>query len=138
MLSAGELYDFTGGTPPSLDDLERRYAAQVAGSPDEGERWHNWVIRLLESGSAVGFVQATVTSDTAQIAWLVGVPWQRKGVATEATIALCGWLHARGARRVVAHIHPDHLASARVARAAELTPTGEFDADGEQIWSNPP
>lgn len=136
VLSAGELYRFTGGSPPSLEELERRFTAQVAGSPDRGETWHNWIIRLLEGGEAVGFVQATVTDEVAEIAWLVGVAWQRQGIATEATIALCDWLHAQGATRVVAHIHPEHGASARVARAAGLEPTGGFDDDGEEIWSS--
>ncbi len=137
VLAAGELYHFTGGSPPSREELERRFAAQVAGSPNQGETWHNWIIRLLDGGSVVGFVQATITDEAAEIAWLVGVPWQRRGIATEATTALCDWLRSQGVRSVTAHIHPDHAASARVAGAAGLQPTGEVDDDGEQVWSSP-
>ena len=36
-----DLYAFTGGEPPSLERLEARYRAQVAGSPRPGEDWHN-------------------------------------------------------------------------------------------------
>ena len=37
---------------------------------------------------------------------------------------------------VIAHIHPAHLASQRVARAAGLSPTGEVH-DGEVRWAVP-
>lgn len=138
MLSAPELYRFTGGTPPTLAELQRRFEAQSAGSPEPGVTWHNWIIRLVEGRVAVGFVQATVSADTADIAWLVGVPWQRQGIATEATLAMCDWLAGQGVQRFVAHIHPDHVASTRVAEAAGLAPTDRFDADGEAIWTDRP
>lgn len=136
VLAAPELYGFTGGTPPTLADLQRRFEAQSAGSPEAGVTWHNWIIRLVEGRVAVGFVQATVSADTADIAWLVGVSWQRQGIATEATLAMCDWLAGQGVQCLVAHIHPDHVASARVAEAAGLTPTDGFDADGEAIWTD--
>jgi hypothetical protein len=44
--------------------------------------WHNWIVRSRTTGSAVGYVQATVTGDTADVAWLVGVRWQRQVVAS--------------------------------------------------------
>jgi len=44
------------------------------------------------------------------------------------------WLVAGGTRRMVAHIHPDHAASGKVAAALGLEPTGEVDYDGETIW----
>jgi hypothetical protein len=37
VLSDAGLYAFTGGSPPSVADLEQRYARQVAGSPDPAE-----------------------------------------------------------------------------------------------------
>ena len=40
------------------------------------------------------------------------------------------------AREVVAHIHPDHAASARVATRAGLLPTPD-QVDGEQVWRLP-
>lgn len=138
VLAVPELYRFTGGVPPTLAELQRRFEAQVTGSPEPGVTWHNWIIRLVEGQAAVGFVQATVSADTADIAWLVGVPWQRQGIATEATLAMCDWLAGQGVLRFVAHIHPEHVASIRVAQAAGLAPTHGFDADGEAIWTGRP
>jgi RimJ/RimL family protein N-acetyltransferase len=60
----------------------------------------------------------------AEIAWVVGTPWQGQGIATEAARALVAWLRNRSVRTVIAHIHPRHHASAAVAAAAGLTPAG--------------
>lgn len=130
-LGDDQLYDFTGGRPPALAELEERYRAQSAGSPSEGEIWHNWIFRLVEDGVAVGFVQATLTDVEADIAWLIGPDWQGRGLATEAATAMIERLVAGGTRRLVAQIHPDHAASGKVAAALELVPTGEVDFEGE-------
>jgi RimJ/RimL family protein N-acetyltransferase len=81
--------------------------------------------------------QATITGRTggraAEIAWVVGVQWQGRGIATEAAGGLVGWLAGRGTQVITAHIHPEHHASAAVAAAAGLSPTGEMH-DGEVLW----
>ncbi len=136
VLADPALYRFTGGEPPTLDSLRRRYAAQVAGaSPDGSERWHNWILRLTAGGEAIGFVQATVTDEgrRADIAWVIGVPWQGLGYASEAAVALVAWLRGAGAATITAHVHPDHEASARVAARAGLAATDEVE-DGERVW----
>ena len=69
----------------------------------------------------------------AEIAWVVGLRWQGQGYATEAARALIGWLDARGAVVIQAHIHPEHAASAAVARRAGLRPSGVVE-HGEQLW----
>jgi RimJ/RimL family protein N-acetyltransferase len=138
VLADESLYLFTGGGPPTLPELEARYRAQVAGSSWVDQLWHNWVIRLAETGAAVGFVQATVTGDTADVAWVVGVPWQGRGIAVEAGGGMCDWLSTVGVVRLLAHIHPDHHASSRVATSLGLRSTGELDADGEMIWERSP
>ena len=140
------LYRFTGGEPQTLDELRRRYAAQVGGtSPDGTERWLNWIVRLApdddrpgaasEPAPAIGFVQATVIDDgrSADIAWVIGVPWQGQGHAVEAAAALVAWLRVGGLTEITAHVHPDHVASARVAARAGLLVTDEVE-DGERIW----
>lgn len=129
-----ELYGFMGGTPPDLDRLEAQYRAQVAGPSRDGETWHNWIVRL--EGSAVGFVQATVIGNTADIAWVVGVPWQRQGFASEAAIRMCQSLTEQGVEHFEAHIHPDHLASQKVAAAVGLTESSVIDEDGEVVWTS--
>ena len=64
---------------------------------------------------------------------MVGLNWQRQGFASEAVRALVAWLDARGVTAIRAHIHPDHAASAAVARRAGLAPTAQIH-DGEQLW----
>lgn len=137
VLSDPELHTFIGGVPATPAELRARYERMTAGSPDPGVSWCNWVIRLREDDCLTGTVQATVTASAdglvAEIAWVVGRPWQRRGIATEAARALTGWLRRTPVVTVAAHVHPDHRASAAVAAAAGLTPTGEW-ADGERRW----
>jgi RimJ/RimL family protein N-acetyltransferase len=136
VLSGQVLYAYTGGAPPSLGELRARYARQVAGrSADGREEWRNWILRLEPGGEAVGYVQATLTGEgrRAEIAWVIGLRWQGQGYATEAARALIGWLDARGVPVVQARIHPEHAASAAVARRAGLRPSGVVE-DGEQLW----
>ena len=64
---------------------------------------------------------------------MVGTPWQRRGIATEAAQGLIAWLTRQPVHTVIAHIHPDHHASAAVATAAGLTPTNHRH-DGEVRW----
>ncbi|MFI8367356.1 GNAT family N-acetyltransferase [Streptomyces sp. NPDC085466] len=128
------LHRFIGGEPESLEELRARYARWEAGAPEPGTVWCNWVVREQAGGRLVGTVQATVIGDSAEVAWVVGTDWQGRGYASEAARALVGWLRERG-RTVVAHVHPEHAASAAVARAAGLVPTGEVH-DGEVRWES--
>ena len=164
------LYTFTGGSPPTAAGLRARYQRWGAGAPDPAVSWCNWVIRLraerrpagpvlagpvlagpvlggpvLVGPVLVGTVQATVTGPAgaraAEIAWVVGAAWQGRGIGGEAARGLVGWLRQLPVRTITAYIHPDHHASAGVARAAGLSPTGRR-RDGEVRWqleiSGPP
>jgi RimJ/RimL family protein N-acetyltransferase len=134
VLADPRLHAFTGGEPPTLDELRERYALQVVGrSPDGTEQWLNWIVRLLGDRQAIGFVQATILEATADIAWVVGTPWQLQGYATEAARAMAEWLLANGVSTLTAHIRAEHAASAAVATAAGLAPTDEVE-DGEVVW----
>ena len=62
-------------------------------------------------------------------------PAQGHGYGTEAARSLVTLLHEAG-WTVVAHIHPGHLASQRVARGAGLSPTADV-RDGEIRWVSP-
>jgi RimJ/RimL family protein N-acetyltransferase len=57
------------------------------------------------------------------------------GYGKEAARGLVALLHEDG-WTVVAHIHPGHLASQRVARGAGLSPTADVH-DGEIRWVSP-
>ncbi|MFB8035023.1 GNAT family N-acetyltransferase [Streptomyces sp. NPDC056004] len=134
------LHAYTGGTPETADELRARYGRQTAGSPDPGVRWWNWVLRVRGEGRLAGYVQATVDvpGAEAEIAWVVGTRWQGRGYAKEAAAGLVAHLLAAepepgAVRTVLAHIHPDHDASAAVAGAAGLGPTEQW-CEGERRW----
>jgi RimJ/RimL family protein N-acetyltransferase len=136
VLSADALYAFTGGSPPGPGDLRERYTRLVVGrSPDGSQEWRNWIVRREPGGQAVGYVQATIVDGgtRAEVAWVIGVDWQGQGYASEAAQSLVAWLGSRGVTIIQAQVHPEHAASAAVARRAGLLPTGHFD-DGEQLW----
>jgi hypothetical protein len=97
------LHTFTGGSPLSAEALRSRYERLMAGSPDPA------------------------------VAWVIGSAWQRRGIAAEAAVGLVAWLAQQPVRTVIAHIHPDHRASAAVAAAAGLTATDQ-QHDGEIRW----
>ncbi|MGW8886637.1 GNAT family N-acetyltransferase [Streptomyces sp. NPDC055749] len=134
VLADPALHAYTGGAPEDADALRARYARQTAGSPDPAERWWNWVLRVRTDGCLAGYVQATVRDGQAEIAWVVGTGWQGLGYAKEAAKGLVAHLLDAGeVRTVIAHIHPDHAASAAVAAAAGLVRTGVRE-DGEIRW----
>lgn len=137
VLADPALHTFIGGAPDTPAALRSRYERLTAGAPDPAVSWLNWVIRVRDERRLAGTVQATVSPSghglTAEIAWVVGSPWQGRGIATEAAHALVGWLVQQQVRTIVAHIHPEHRASSAVATAIGLTATGESH-DGELLW----
>ncbi|MFC8720170.1 GNAT family N-acetyltransferase [Kitasatospora sp. NPDC057198] len=139
VLSDPALHVFIGGAPEEAVLLRARYERWAAGAPDPSVSWCNWAVRLRDEECLVGTVQATVTADgdgaVAEIAWTVGTPWQRRGIASEAALGLVGRLRGHGVRTVVAHVHPEHAASAAVAAAAGLAPTDRWQ-DGEVRWES--
>lgn len=136
VLADPELYEFTGGEPVGPAQLEVRYRLQVAGSGRDDEGWLNWIVRLADTGAAVGYVQATVTPAATDVAWVIGLAWQGRGYAREAAAAMCDWLRAAGVARITAHVALQHDRSNGVAAAIGLRPTDEVDADGERVWAS--
>lgn len=129
VLAEPSLYEFTGGEPPSTPELERRYTVQTRGhSADHSEEWINRIVLLDEE--PIGYVQATITGSTAEIAWVIGRAWQGHGHATRAAMLLVHKLRDRGVTELIAHVHPDHEASRRIAGRLGLEPTGTV-VDGE-------
>lgn len=140
LLDDERLHEYIGGRPANAAELGERYAKVVTGPPRAGEEWLNWVVRRKDDSAAVGTVQATVrrgdAGSRAHVAWVIGVPWQGQGFASEAACALVEWLRGRGIHSVFAHIHPGHQASAAVARRAGFEPTDDV-VDGETVWRLP-
>jgi RimJ/RimL family protein N-acetyltransferase len=142
LLDDPSLHEFTGGEPLSAAALAARYARLAARrSPGGDQMWGNWVVRLRATGAAAGIVQATLpaggpAAGPAEVAWVVVGAAQGRGYATEAARSLVAVLQEAG-WTVVAHIHPGHLASQRVARVAGLSPTTDV-RDGETRWVSQP
>jgi RimJ/RimL family protein N-acetyltransferase len=107
-------------TIAALHDRIEFLAAGVSPSnPDE--HWVNVVARRLDDEVIVGRVEATVSGRIAEIAYVFGPVWWGSGYATEATAWLVDHLRARfPIDQVVAAIHPDNLASQRLAERVGL------------------
>lgn len=141
VLADPAMYAFTGGAPRSATDLEARYARLAVGrSADGTELWGNWVLRVTSTGAAAGELQATLpepgpSTGPAIVAWVLGTGFQGHGYASEAAVSLVDRLRDDG-WSVAADIHPDHVASQQVARAAGLVLTDQV-IDGEQRWLVP-
>jgi hypothetical protein len=68
------LHEFTGGSPPNdVESPARLYERwETRKSPGGSELWYNWALQLRAKGQFIGFVQATVAPEYANIAWVVG------------------------------------------------------------------
>jgi RimJ/RimL family protein N-acetyltransferase len=143
VLDDPRLHRYISGSPLTRTQLRERYARLSAGrSPDGRHGWLNWIVRERMSGAAIGHVQATLsrppqdaTDIVAELAWTIGHAHQGNGYATEAAIAMAGWLQTQGVARLAAHIHPEHEASAKVAGALGLEATARR-RDFEVRWES--
>nr|WP_176426148.1 GNAT family N-acetyltransferase [Chromobacterium sp. ASV5] len=86
LLAEPALYAYIDRPPPaSLDaftDRLRRLESRL--SPDGSQQWLNWAVRL-ENGELAGYVEATVYADAAaDIAYVLGSRFHRRGIATAA------------------------------------------------------
>jgi RimJ/RimL family protein N-acetyltransferase len=134
-LADASLYDYTGGRPPqSVSALRKLYALQATRrSPDDSEIWLNWVITVRTSDEVIGYVQATIRDEHADVAWVIGPAWQGHGYATEATLGMLAWLYRAGIQDIAANIQPSHKASNHVAIKTGFSRTNQVH-DGEDIW----
>jgi RimJ/RimL family protein N-acetyltransferase len=129
------LHEFTGGEPPRRTELREQLKRRVMGrSPDGRDGWLNWVLRERASGRVIGTLQATLKPRMiAELAWVIGTEHQGYGFAKEGAGVMADWLHQQGVTTLRAHIHPNHRASAAIARAIGLERTGTL-VDGEVRW----
>ena len=113
------LYVFTDDKGPVSEDAlaERLARLESRRSPDGLEQWLNWVVRTID-GDVVGYVQATVRpGDEAEIAYVLGRSYWRRGYAT----AACGLMlrelrEVYGVRRATATLDPANAASLALLR----------------------
>lgn len=124
--------EFIGEEGLTRDVLLGRFQRMPNGSGTDEESWLAWTVRF--DAVTTGLAQATVRGSAAELAWVIGVEWQKRGFATEAADAVRRWLAGRGITAFTALIHPGNLASNVVAERTGLRSSGEADDDGEIIW----
>ena len=128
MLADPTVYRYTGGSPPSVAELELSYARRARGvSPDGRRGWLNWVLRLRPEGRPAGFIQATLSAGDrgldAELAWVIASRDRGAGLASEAAVAVIAWLRTVDVATFSAYIDPHNRASIAVARRLGLAPT---------------
>ena len=116
-----KLYQFIPQDPPtSLQVVETRYRALSSRlSPDRQEAWLNWVVRLRESGTYIGTLEATVHINwTATIAYMIFPLFWRQGYAKEGCEHILNLLFKDyGISVVVAEMDTRNLASINLVEA---------------------
>jgi RimJ/RimL family protein N-acetyltransferase len=137
LLKEPSLYTFIGASPPdNLSELAARIERwERRRSPSGDELWLNWTLRLRTDGKVVGYVQSTITNRSAELAWVIGSPWQGRGYATEAAFGLVKWIRDHfPLDDLRANIHQDHTASQVIARRIGLSRGLEKTAEDEDVW----
>jgi RimJ/RimL family protein N-acetyltransferase len=135
ILKDSTLYEYVTGSPPAdLASMTGMYEFwENRRSPDKSELWLNWAMQLKGTRQLIGHLQAGVKPQHADIAWVLGLPWQHQGYATEGGQAVVDLLVRIGVREIRASIHPAHEASIAVAKRLGLQRTDDI-VDKEVIW----
>ena len=100
-----------------------------------GEPLSLWATELKENDTFVGrcgLLPWTIEGrNEVEVAYMIGTPWQRRGLATEAACALVRLaFETLGLRRIIALIDPAHAESIAVARRAGLSYERDVFFDG--------
>src|SRR5699024_11884668 len=90
VLEDPELYEYTGGRAPTLEQLRTQYATQVAGRSEDGAQWWlNWVAGWRHSKEPGGYVQATAEDNhgtrVAEHGRVGSEAYDRRGLGSEAS-----------------------------------------------------
>jgi RimJ/RimL family protein N-acetyltransferase len=137
LLADPSLYVFLDVPPPeSLESLRERFRQlETRRSPDGTEVWLNWVIRM-GSGQAVGFVQATLRGDGADIAFVVSRAHWGRGVARRATEAMVEELsRSYGVKRIFATASRGNVRSMRLLKRLGLSAVEPSSYPGRKVAS---
>ncbi|MEO8758014.1 MAG: GNAT family N-acetyltransferase [Devosia sp.] len=113
-----ELHRYTDAEAPASETelAARLVRLESRVSPEGTEHWLNWIVRN-KAGELVGYVQATVAGQVAEIAYVFGRAYQRRGYAFAATSAMLRELAAAyGVHRASAKLDPDNTASLALLR----------------------
>lgn len=114
-LSDPRVYTHLDEDPPSsVSELRARLERLTAGGPPDGSaRWFNWTV--FDDAEIVGYVQATLTGETASIAYVIAPAAWGRGIASEACRQMLEILLRDAApRRFVADAARENLRSRRL------------------------
>lgn len=132
------IFEFLAGEPPTLEELERRYAFLAGGkSPDGKQQWLTWILREKGApGEAVGFTQASIEEPLQfHVAYVIGRDHQRRGLAAEATRAMLAAVFERyDVERAIIEVDTRNAPSIALARSlgfrlVESRPTDAHPAE---------
>jgi [ribosomal protein S5]-alanine N-acetyltransferase len=118
------IYEYENEAPRSLEWLRARFTKlETRRSPDGGELWLNWVVRLGACG-LIGYVQATVLpTGRAAIAYVFASRYWRRGLAGEACRTVIAELAERyRVRTVYAIFKRRNVRSARLLERLGFAP----------------
>jgi RimJ/RimL family protein N-acetyltransferase len=100
------------GPPPSLKHLQRVYATlERRVSPDGNEQWLNWIV--VREGAPIGLVQATISANGCEVAYLLGSAHWGHGYAFEAMTAMLAHI---GDQKFFANVDEGNERSLRLLR----------------------
>lgn len=135
VLADRQLYRFIEDESPTSEQVLRAKFRKLESrlSPDKSQLWLNWLVKILANDTAIGYVQATVSRRSADMAWVIGRNWQNRGYASEAATGLVRWLRSHEVPVIRALVTPGHTASQKVARNAGLINTHAIEAN-EDVW----
>jgi RimJ/RimL family protein N-acetyltransferase len=85
------VYTFIDAPCPTVAGLHASFARKEVGAPAQrsDERWLDYAVRHIESGEAIGRLEATIIGRHAEVAYLFGPVFWGRGYATEGL----EWLH---------------------------------------------
>jgi ribosomal-protein-alanine N-acetyltransferase len=116
-LTNPHLYEFIAEEPPrSVDDLRERFIRlESRRSPDGGEEWLNWVVFSKPVRNPRGYVQATISSTKANIAFVLFEDAWGQGLGREAVgITLTHLRDSYGVQTASATVDPRNRRSVRL------------------------
>jgi RimJ/RimL family protein N-acetyltransferase len=117
----------------TLEALHARIDRLALGSPHAGETWLNAAIRRSDDGAIIGRLEASVHDSWAELAYLVGPAYQRRGYGREAVRWLIAELRSRGVVELWAAVQPGNTRSLALLEALGFTrhepmrPLGSYD-----------
>lgn len=97
-----------------------------------------WAVCDKATGELIGRIgvedQQGLPPDTVELGYIVAVSRQRQGIAYEVCESIIAYtLNNLGFTRIIAHIHPDNVASIALIKKLGFSPTDEY-LNGERMW----